>query len=263
MRPRWIALLAVVTLSVPTSAAGLTSAPSQSASAAAAEQKLVKRTDVIGRTAQGRPIIAQAKYWTNVRITKVVLVLGQMHGNEKAGRRTALWLYNYQSVPKGTVLWLIPSMNPDGNAANRRTNARGVDLNRNWPTGGWTSRGKGSVTWGGPKPKSEPETRAMLSFLDRKRPDYIVSIHQPYGVVARVDKDLPFEKALAKNLGLKLEPVGVGTPAGKTSPTLTGWYNAARGKYGTAVTVEYRSNPSNAWSGKHASVAISRATGIR
>ena len=38
-----------------------------------------------------------------------------------------------QKPPRGTALWLIEDLNPDGHAAGTRQNANGVDLNRNFP----------------------------------------------------------------------------------------------------------------------------------
>ena len=73
-------------------------------------------------------------------------------------------------------LWVVPVYNPDGFARHTRKNAHGVDPNRNYPykwarlTGGYDS---------GPKPASEPETRAMMRFLSRVKPAYVLSFHQP------------------------------------------------------------------------------------
>src|SRR5262249_5275538 len=76
----------------------------------------------------------------------------------------------------------------------RRTNANGVDLNRNWPTRfvprrRWLS----GFNWPGPAPCSEPEIAAITGMLDRevaagKIVDTALSLHSfgrkllvPYG----------------------------------------------------------------------------------
>jgi len=98
-------------------------------------------------------------------------------------------------------IWVIPMFNVDGN--NKmwnddsfwRKNVRGgygVDLNRNYPKG-WnscngSSGSQSSQTYRGPKPASEPETRAMMNFIENYRPVFDISYHSyselviyPYG----------------------------------------------------------------------------------
>jgi carboxypeptidase T len=71
------------------------------------------------------------------------------------------------------VLWIQPMVNPDGVVAQRRTNARGVDLNRNfaarwWPGPAASRRGKPNINYPGAEPFSEPETRAVRDFLSER-----------------------------------------------------------------------------------------------
>ncbi len=252
MRTLGTALLAVVA----TTASLLVTAP-----APAAERQYEAHMEVIGTSQQGRAIKAYFK--GDPQAEHVLLVLGQMHGNEPAGQTTAKHIIKYLKPKAGTAMWIVPTMNPDGAKRGTRTNARKVDLNRNWPTSGWTGKGKGSRTWGGSKKASERETRVMMKFLKRVRPDYIASIHQPFGAVASSSKDRAWHKRLARELGLDLRPIGVGTPSNKVSPTLTGWYNRYLGTYGTATTIEYTSQPSYAWASKHASRAIMKAGLVR
>ncbi len=221
--------------------AGTLLATGWTAPAEAAETTYVTKRVVFGTTHQGRDMIAYFR--GDPKAEHVVLVLGQMHGDEPAGRETALQIARKMRPRAGTGLWVIPSMNPDGRAKRTRTNARGVDLNRNWPTSGWIRGTKGSRTYGGPKRASERETRAMMRFLDRHRPDYIASIHQPLKGIGKAGKDVAFEKRLAKRLGLQRKSFGVAQGKG-TSPTLTGWYNRRLGRHGTAITIEYGARPS-------------------
>lgn len=225
--------------------------------------RLVTRTKVLGTTVKGRKIVAYYRGWSHTTQRRTLLVLGQMHGDEKAGLRTAEWVRRHVRPTRGSEIWVVPTMNPDGNARGTRVNARGVDLNRNWGTTGWTSQGKGTRTWGGPRRVSERETQAMKAFLDRYRPDYIASIHQPFGVIARNDKDRAWERRLSKNLGLPIREVGVGTPSRQVSPTLTGWYNRYHGKSGTATTIEFAARVSDGWAGRHAALAITGAAHVR
>ncbi|MEV5000714.1 DUF2817 domain-containing protein [Nocardioides sp. LML1-1-1.1] len=241
--------------------AGATPAPARSAPAAAPAQQAattVQRTVVIGQSVRGRSI--RAYYRGDPRATRVLLVLGQMHGDESAGRSTVGWVWQHVRPRAGTGLWVIPSINPDGAARHRRTNARGVDLNRNWPTSGWRRTAKGSRYYGGPRPGSEPETKALMRFLAGARPNYVASIHQPLHGVGRSGPGIAWERRLARNLALPLRSFGVGNPTGTVSPTMTGWYNQ---RYrGIATTIEYGARPSTRFRTVVAGRGIARAAGI-
>jgi hypothetical protein len=74
----------------------------------------------------------------------------------------------------------------------KRVNARGVDLNRNFPTPNWARDAKiyweqrtkkDPRRWPGPKPLSEPESKFFHEEMERFQPELIVSIHAPYGVL--------------------------------------------------------------------------------
>lgn len=161
-----------------------------------------------------------------------IVVLGEMHGDEPAGRRVVRAL-STMTPPAGTAVWLIPTMNPDGHARGTRTNARGVDLNRNFPTE-WRARDEGTREWSGPRAASEPETRAVMSFLRDVQPTAVLSFHQPFGVV-----DITHAPArdagrrLARWMDLPARPVGCSGPC---RGTLTEW--ASEELDAIALTIE-------------------------
>jgi protein MpaA len=104
-----------------------------------------------------------------------------IHGDERAG----LEVLDEISATEldGVQLWVIPSLNPDGMRARERRNARGVDLNRNFPF-----RWRGGVPpssgyYPGRAPASEPETKAAMAFIERVEPQVTVWYHQPWGAV--------------------------------------------------------------------------------
>ena len=150
-----------------------------------------------------------------------VLVVGAIHGDELSSTSVALhWLQLARSEPvrlAQPVHWrFVPVLNPDGLMARppRRTNATGVDLNRNFPTPNWEKEaasywekrtGKDPRRWPGPKPLSEPESRFLHEQMQSFKPHLIVSIHAPYGVLDFDGPSVPPSK-----LGrLYLDQVGI------------------------------------------------------
>lgn len=185
---------------------------------------------VIGHSVDGRPIIA--RHLGAVDAPVQLVVLGQMHGNEEGGRSVVERLRR-SAVPAGVGLWLVTSMNPDGHRADTRTNARRVDLNRNFPVE-WRNQRKGTDQWSGPRRASEPETRAMMRFLTRVRPTAVLSYHQAYDLVDithRGSREAGLQ--LARWMGERAATVPCSGPC---HGTLTQW--VARTLGAVAITVE-------------------------
>ncbi len=150
----------------------------------------------IGRSVEGRPIIATVSGSAEAPLR--VLVVGCIHGDEPAGIRVARRLI--ASPPLGrTRLWVVPSLNPDGVVAGTRGNARGVDLNRNFP---FDWRPLGRREYSGPRPLSEPESRAAARLIHRIEPDLTIWLHQPFGLVDRSGGEPAVERRFAELVGL-------------------------------------------------------------
>jgi predicted deacylase len=161
-----------------------------------------------GESVEGRPLLA-------VRVPSArsgapaVLCGANIHGVELVGAAVALGLL--EALASGALpalrgeaeVWVVPAINPDGYArtweragvgrlAELRTNARGVDLNRNFPLphgarlphlpGAGSSR-PGRATYRGPAPLSEPETRALDALLGRARFHAVLSLHSTMGTL--------------------------------------------------------------------------------
>jgi murein peptide amidase A len=186
---------------------------------------------VIGKSVRGRKIRA---YHLGERGQQKVVLISTMHGDEAATQQILHSLRNGPPI-RGLNLWVVPVYNPDGLSRHTRKNAHGVDLNRNYPYR-WADL-DGSYE-SGPKPASEPETRAMMRFLRDVRPSRILSFHQPlYGV--DTDTKLPrFARRTARKLNLPAKVFDCGNVC---HGTMTQWYNHRF--RGAALTVEYGAHP--------------------
>jgi len=109
------------------------------------------------------------------------LVIGGIHGDEPTtayvAERLVGLLKAHPSAGGGATVAVLPRANPDGLARRTRKNANGVDLNRNLPAANWRKRPARRWDYGGRRPASEPETRAILRAIEMVRPARIVSIH--------------------------------------------------------------------------------------
>jgi len=168
-----------------------------------------------------------------------VLFISGIHGDEYAAISISyLWLKTLMNNPKKNHFqWLfLPLANPDGLFQHpaQRQNADGVDLNRNFPTPDWdkvalkawkTHYYSRPRRYPGPFAASEPETKWLVSLIQRYHPDAIISIHTPYGLL---DYDGPVHAMPDKIGNLKLKTLGtfpgsLGRYAGETLniPVLT------------------------------------------
>jgi hypothetical protein len=125
-----------------------------------------------------------------------VLLIGGIHGDEYSSVSIVFkWMRILKQYHSGLFHWrVVPLMNPDGllQRKSRRMNARGVDLNRNFPTPNWQREsryyweertGRNPRRYPGPAPMSEPESRWLVQEIETFRPDVIVSVHAPHGII--------------------------------------------------------------------------------
>ena len=188
---------------------------------------------VLGESVQGRKIVA---YHLGEPGKKKVVLISLMHGNEPAPRRILANLIDGPPV-HDINLWVVPVYNPDGFARHTRKNARGVDPNRNYPYK-WAPLDGNYES--GPKPASEPETRAMMRFLSRVKPAYVLSFHQPLHAVDVTERPR-FSMRVARALDLPMSRLNCGSTC---HGTMTMWFNH---KFpGFALTVEYGPSPPRA-----------------
>ena len=165
---------------------------------------------VLGWSVEGREIVA---YRVGAGERLVVLVGGLHEGPEGAtaavveGLMAAL-LADSALVPQGITVVAIPVTNPDGDVLETRFNARGVDLNRNWPTEDWTNPAVHGdiVVSAGEAPLSEPETAALYRYFLASKPALVISWHGYASLVEgnNLDAAEKFAGAFADAAGYEL-----------------------------------------------------------
>ena len=117
---------------------------------------------------------------------------------------------------------VVLAANPDGLIRGTRGNARGVDLNRNFPSRDWQSKpvthrstieDRSDILLStGESPASEPETRALLALIGELQPRAVVALHAPLACIDDVN-DSALGRRLAQRTSMPLvRDVGYPTP---------------------------------------------------
>lgn len=159
---------------------------------------------------------------------RTVLVLGSIHGSEDEGEEIVARLR--EESANSFAIWLVKTVNPDGVLAGTRGNARGVDLNRNFPVD-WRPGSPSSEEYGGPKPLSEPETRAVRRLVREIDPDVVISYHQPWNQVLGACRGPDrIQRRYAELTGMEFACRG-----GRLPGTATKWLNRKPGRRGFVV----------------------------
>lgn len=107
----------------------------------------------------------------------VIFIIASIHGNENGGTPLVLqlteYLHQHQNLLRGRKVVLLPVANPDGVFYNCRFNARGVDLNRNFPAANRRNNEQSGHT-----ALSEPEARIIHQLIRQHTVNRIVTVHQ-------------------------------------------------------------------------------------
>lgn len=141
---------------------------------------------------KGTPIVHFDKAGTD-KAKKRILVFSLIHGDETgAGSLVRYWMERLAEIEPRNDWRIVPVLNPDGFAAKTRTNANSVDLNRNFPTRDWSEEAEkywkiktssNPRRFPGATAGGEPETQCAMKHIEDYKPEFVVSIHTPLGVL--------------------------------------------------------------------------------
>ncbi|MDK1029540.1 MAG: M14 family metallopeptidase [Anaerolineae bacterium] len=184
------------------------------------------RPIIIGYSVSGRPL----EVYTFGQGERQVMIASGMHGGyERNTIALADELIIYvndhpEIIPSDAKLFILRNINPDGDARAHsiygRVNDHGVDLNRNFPEN-WEKNWDRDGCWnylpttGGPVAGSEPETRAVVNFLQSQSVEALISYHSAaLGVFPGGEpweaKSIKLAKALAKVTNYPYPPIDTG-----------------------------------------------------
>ncbi len=173
------------------------------------------KTIIIGKSVENQDILAHLFNGEPSNSQRSVLIIAGVHGNEIEG----VWLAeaicnNLQTNTTSQDISVIPILNPDGVKANTRHNHNGVDLNRNMATKDWVSTPLQPKYKPGKVKNSEPETQALINFVEDTNPKLIISLHSYKTPMLNINGDC---KAIAEKIASEAkldvkESIGYDTP---------------------------------------------------
>ena len=147
-----------------------------------------QQSAVIGYSVKGRPL----EVYTFGDGEHERMIVAGIHGGDEwntitlANQLIRHLNQNPDVIPDDITLYILPSLNPDGEAGTHnkygRVNDHGVDLNRNFPIN-WQADWERGGCWnylstsGGPEPGSEAETRALINFINSHDIEALISYH--------------------------------------------------------------------------------------
>lgn len=211
-----------------------------------------------GSSVEDRPLRAAYIPCSDPDLSKPpeVLLCANIHGLELIATCGALGFLAAMQDPTPRMealrqqadIWVIPSMNPDGYARTwrqqgigklheLRTNAHGVDLNRNFPPpgpqpwyalslGGWAtgSSKHGNAFYRGTGPLSEPETAALDTLLQAHNFHASINLHSTMGTMLPAHVTQKAHFAGYRDLCNALRKGQSHTPYRRVSSMLFDWF---------------------------------------
>ncbi|MGZ3440791.1 MAG: DUF2817 domain-containing protein [Polyangia bacterium] len=168
---------------------------------------------IVGVSVQGRPIEAIDVAGARAASGTGALVFGAIHGDEPGSAELCRrFVADLAASPPEYRTIVIPALNPDGLHAQKKNNARDVDLNRNFAARNWTREHPPGYD-PGPTALSEPETAALAALIEHLQPRALVAVHQPFRCVNWDGAGQGLADAMAEACGYpSVATVGYPTP---------------------------------------------------
>lgn len=202
----------------------------------------------VGHSLEHRPILVR----TLGRGPRRVLWVGGIHGNERESALTTRELpaafLTTPGLADRVTLTLVEDLNPDGSARHTRENARGIDLNRNWPARNFVP----SAT-NGAGPLSEPEAKVFHELVLQLSPDLVIVAHAFTGRFF-INFDGPAHRLAERFSALSGYPVVPSQAIHGTPGSLGSWIGIDRQT--PILTLEHRkgADPSACWEQTRAAI---------
>lgn len=213
---------------------------------------LASAPDVYGRSHLGAPL----EVWRPSGRCEL-LVFAAIHGEE--GETTSALSRALRALGEPSPhCAVVLAANPDGLSRGTRCNARGVELNRNFPTSDWrpdavmhrsTLDAPRDVALSpGDGPGSEPETQGLIQLIQALEPNAVVALHAPLACI-----DDPNDSALGRWLAERTE-LPLVPDVGYPTPGSFGTWGAEQGL--PVVTYEFGQTTPDGAAAEHVPVLV-------
>ncbi len=163
----------------------------------------------IGRSHMGREILA-IKLGSG---KTPLIVVGAHHGREFIASQYIMGELEELRLPEDITLYAIPMLNPDGVELSFmadprwKANARGVDLNRNYPCLFYekiTEQRPCREGFKGYYPASEREVKCLIDFVNGVDPFAALTFHAKGEEIYYADENTPYVTAISKGYAQRL-----------------------------------------------------------
>jgi protein MpaA len=186
-----------------------------------------------------------------------LLMFAAIHGEEVETTGALSRALRHLAAPSPHCA-VVLAANPDGLIRGTRGNARGVELNRNFPTSDWKpdpvahratlDDPRDVVLSPGATPASEPETQALIRLVRDLAPEIVIALHAPLACIDDRNRS-PLGRWLAAKTRMPLV-----TDVGYPTPGSFGTWGAEQGV--AVITYEFPLSSPDVLTREHVPVLV-------